>query len=212
MSLQLLPFSICPFNIAHNDLEQVCGLVAETQYMVIQESWQLTLVPTLFSSAPYIGYCTLKKCQYTASRAKPRNTPIGYRGFPLLRISLNSGTSHNLGHGQTIRFRTFGHVQSFGFRKFPAWQEPPNRTGEPHIERTFWSGLFEKTRRNVLGKDLWIGEKFMFRLAFELWTTNDMNCWIFGWGTCNHSDLWFWGTYNHSDLWFWGMFLFRVYS
>ena len=43
-----------------------------------------------------------------------------YRGFPLLRISLNSGTSHNLGHGQTIGFRTFGHVQSFGFRKFPA--------------------------------------------------------------------------------------------
>ena len=48
MSLQLLSFSICPFIIAHNDLEQVCGLVAETQYMVIQESWQLTLVPPVY--------------------------------------------------------------------------------------------------------------------------------------------------------------------
>ena len=67
-----------------------------------------------------------------------------YRGFPLLRISLNSGTSHNLGHGQTIGFRTFGHVQSFGFRKFPAWQEPPNRTGEPHIERLFGAEFSRK--------------------------------------------------------------------
>ena len=57
-------------------------------------------------SAPYIGYCTLRKCQYTASWAKPLPLPIFFIGSLQAQRDNNSSLRLRWGfiRGRTMRW------------------------------------------------------------------------------------------------------------
>ena len=120
-------------------------------------------------------------------------------GFSLFQGTvLNSGTSHNLGHGETIGFHIVGHIQSIGFRDFGL--DKDHRSTKHRTEWTFWNGLFGADTPECPWERPLNMRKVPIPPSFETWTTNYLN----SLGSIYfQSDLWFLDMYHHSGLHFW---------
>ena len=142
-----------------------------------------------------------------------------YRGFPYLRIFIFSGTSHNLGHGQTIGFCTFGHIQTFGFRS------QINRNGllVSHTQNGLYEQIFYLSFVNFQSGICGNSETLLGMSLEKTFEYAGSSCSAWFWAVdhklfelfeipIQQSDRRFLDKYKHSDLWSVDMFFFRAYT